>query len=95
MKLTKDDVIYLKYIGETDEENIKQIERATSKTVYHVFDSTGQKQRIGVKKAIELLGRENFLSGIARSAFHFTAYQKSNDGAYGVMFNSSALFKRC
>lgn len=42
--------------------------------------------------AIALLGREQFLSGISRSAFHTTAARETEAGKI-VLFDSSHLFK--
>lgn len=47
-------------------------------------------KKTGVKKAVEILGREKFLGGISRSAFH-SASAKETGGNY-VEFDSSALF---
>ena len=93
MKLTKKDRIFLRSIGEKDE-YFPQIEEAISKSTYTLYDfETDEIVKIGVKKAIEILGKEIFLTGIDRSAFHLTSYRESPSGHYGVSFNSSILFK--
>jgi len=86
MKLSKSDKEYLKEIGYS-EKDFSQIERATGKTDYMY-----QRKRIGQQKAVELLGRKNYLSGIARSAFHFTACRETQDGK-PVYFNSMRFFR--
>lgn len=86
MKLTKSDKEYLKEIGYS-ENDFSQIERASGKSDYMY-----QRKRIGQKKAIELLGRKGYLSGIARSAFHWTACRETPDGNL-VYFNSFRFFK--
>lgn len=92
MKLTKQDIMTLKDWGENDED-ITQIEEATSKTKFTLHDRvTGISEKIGIRKAIEILGRETFLSGIDRSAFHFTSYREDDTGRYGISFDSSRLF---
>lgn len=48
--------------------------------------------RITREKVIELLGRRQYLSGIARSAFHSTAVRETENGEF-VHFDSSKLFK--
>ena len=49
-------------------------------------------QPIPRETAIEVLGRENYLSGISRSAFHGTAARETKDGKI-VFFDSLRLFK--
>ena len=49
-------------------------------------------QPISHATAIAVLGREKFLSGISRSAFHGTAARET-DGGESVLFDSSRLFK--
>ena len=49
-------------------------------------------EKITIKGAIELLGRKNFLSGIARSAFHWDAMRETEDGRK-IFFDSSRLFR--
>ncbi len=48
---------------------------------------------ISRETAIAVLGHRQFLSGIARSAFHTTAARKTEDGRT-VLFDSSRLFKQ-
>lgn len=86
MKLTTEDKETLKEYGFPDED-ISQIEEATKKTVYEMDD-----KKISQKKAIEILGRKKYLSGISRSAFHFSAV-RDNDKGETVYFDSSKLFK--
>ena len=86
MKLNKEDKALLKEWGHL-ESDLEQIEEATRKTKYELND-----KNISTKKAIEILGREKYLSGISRSAFHWTAL-RSNDNNESVFFNSSKLFE--
>lgn len=86
MRLTNEDKKYLNGLGYTVKD-FKQIEEAMSKTVYELDD-----KRISRKKAIELLGRTMYLSGISRSAFHWSACREIADGQT-VYFDSSKLFK--
>lgn len=71
------------------ESDFQQIEQAMqkSKTTYKMDG-----KRITRDEAQTLLGRREWLSGIARSAFHFTAARKTADGKV-VLFDSSKLFK--
>ncbi len=70
------------------QEDLEQIERATDKTIY-----TYKNKRIGQQEAINLLGIEAFLSGISRSAFHFTASREVGKTGKFISFDSSRLFK--
>lgn len=85
MKLTKIDKEVLLKWG-FQEKDLQQIEEATSKTTYELNN-----EKISCKRAIEILGREEYLSGISRSAFHFSAARNSRKGET-VSFDSSKLF---
>lgn len=85
MKLTDKDKELLVKWGYV-KEDFRQIEKATTKTIYELND-----KKISCKKALEVLGREKYLSGISRSAFHYTAV-RYNDNGDEVYFNSSKLF---
>lgn len=88
MKLTNEDRAMLLDWG-YPEEDFAQIEEAfkKSKTTYELGDTS-----ISREDAIAALGRRDYLSGIARSAFHFTAARETADGKF-VYFDSSKLFK--
>lgn len=86
MKLTSKDKELLTKWGYR-KEDFNQIERATTKTEYEINN-----ERISLTEALNILGREAYLSGIARSAFHWTAYRENEKGQ-GVLFDSSKLFK--
>lgn len=90
MKLQPKEIEILHKYGYPDED-IPQIEKAISKTKYYDCDNLGHEKRISIKKAKELLGIEKFLSGVARSAFHFTSFRDYND-THGVFFDSHELF---
>ena len=87
MKLTAEDKRHLIEWGHS-ERDLAQIEEATqkSKTTYKVG-----RTYISREEAITALGRLEYLSGIARSAFHFSAARTASDGRV-VIFNSSRLF---
>lgn len=87
MKLSNNDVIYLKDLGYTDTRSLKQIETAAGQTVYIL-----EGRRISGKQAVEILGRKAYLSGISRSAFHRSAVRETENGGM-VFFDSSRLFK--
>lgn len=91
--MTTQDREYLLECGSYSESDFRQIEQAMRgrNTAY----AHGLK-RISRKEAMELLGRERYLSGISRSAFHWTAAVPVKDGdpSKGVVyFDSRRLFK--
>ena len=88
IKLTSADKALLLDWGHS-ESDFPQIEEAfkKSKTKYKL-DATP----ISREEAISLLGREQYLSGIARSSFHYTACRQTPDGKF-VYFDSSNLFR--
>ena len=77
MKLANADKNMLKEYG-YEEEDFAQIQRALDKrnTKYTTYADDGKP--ITREEAIKLLGRENFLSGLARSCFHYTAVRVVN-----------------
>ena len=64
MKLSNNDVIYLRDLGYTDTRSLKQIEKAAGQTVYTLGGG-----RISGKQAAEIWGRKAFLSGISKVPF--------------------------
>ena len=86
MYLTKKDIQTLKEWGHEDSD-IRQLNEAANKTKYEVDGES-----VSRDTAIQLLGRRCWLSGIARSAFHWTAARETEDGKT-VFFDSSALFQ--
>lgn len=87
MKLSNEDKEILRKWGHS-EDDLKQIEEATRKTVYEL----NSKEKISCQDAIKLIGRKEFLSGISRSAFHWSALRYTEDGNNFVSFDSSKLF---
>lgn len=90
MKLTREDKTILKEIGVPDSD-FSQIERAASKTNFEHYPKIGVGWKISMDKAIELLGRKSFLSGLARSAFHWSAMRETENGDT-IYFDSSKFF---
>lgn len=86
MKLTEKDKIILKEWGHSDED-FAQIERAMDKriTKYKIGNRVATREEV-----LELLGRKDYLSGLSRSAFHWTS-SKLKDNHY-ISFDSSKLF---
>lgn len=89
MKLNKADKNYLYSMG-ISVEDVRQIEECIGNTLF--YDSNDK--RISRKDAIEILGREVWLNGMARSAFHNSAYRENEDGSKSVYFDSSKYFKK-
>ena len=90
MKVSKSDKEILIGFGYT-EEDMDQIGRAMTKTVYTLCRSNGEEKRISRAEAREILGDEEYLSGISRSAFHWSS-MRGEDGNQ-VYFDSSRLVK--
>lgn len=92
MRLTEKDKQLLKEWGYS-EDDLRQIEKAIqkTKTTYETYELNNIK-KITRDEAIEILGRETYLSGICRSAFHRSACRESEKGQR-VYFNSSKLFQ--
>ena len=87
--ITKEDKAYLSELG-YPKKDIDQIEYAASHTKYiHGITS------ISATKAIEILGKNEFLSGLSRSAFHETALREPLDknDCNMVLFDSSEMFR--
>lgn len=83
MKITKEEKMYLERCG-YGRKDLAQIRE--DKTTYEM-DGTS----ITREEAVTRLGRLDYLSGIARSAFHFTAMRITEDGKV-ILFDSSRLF---
>ena len=92
MKLTKADKEIIKEFGYEDKD-FDQIERAIGKTKYSLSMVGNGVEKISAKKAMEILGRRNFLSGICRSAFHWSSVRTPDDYSCKVFFDSSRLFR--
>ena len=93
IKLTKNDVALLREWGETNDNDIKQIERCTSEkwTKYELIDYKQKiRKKISREEAIKILGREEWLSGMQRCAFHCSAARYHGDVC--VLFDSYDYF---
>ncbi len=93
MKLTNKDKKYLLSIGYS-ENDFEQIGNIAKYTKYEMFTKENESivTIITQKKAIELLGRNTFLSGLGRTAFHRTAVRYNDEGTIYVVFDSSKFF---
>lgn len=88
MKLTSEDKNILRGFG-YPEDDFEQIEKATlSKyTTYEIND-----KKVSLSEVLKVLDRIEYLSGISRSAFHWSSVRDGKNGEI-VYFNSSKLFK--
>ena len=77
------------------ESDFAQIGRAMREgiTKYTYIPEIGEERRITREEAIKRLGVREYLSGIERSAFHWTAMRETKDGRGKVYFDSSRLFR--
>lgn len=96
MKLTKKDKDYILNhvyggIEPAFNEDIQQIEEAAEKTTYSFYKGE-EEIPLSRPQVIKKIGRSGWLSGICRSAFHFTACRVADDGTE-IIFDSSGLFK--
>jgi len=73
--------------SEEDKEQIKRVLKCTKYKLCGDYTTTP----ISRKEAIEILGKEMFVSGLERSSFHWTAARTNEDKT--VLFDSSDLFK--
>lgn len=85
--LTRKDMAILREFGHNRSE-YKQITECANMCVYR----DGDGHTISYKDAIDILGRENFLSGISRAAFHWTCSRETN-GVW-ISFDCSDFFKQ-
>lgn len=95
MKLTKQDKELLASWGERSND-IAQIERASKSDILELKLEnleTGKRRKIGQKEAIKILGRETFLSGLSRAAFHYSSSRNSEDDKFRISFYCGKLFK--
>ena len=76
-------------------EDMRQLEEAADVTTYELCDADCRNviRKISRETAIRRLGRETWLSGLVRSAFHWTATRQTADGKNYIMFDSRRLFK--
>ena len=76
-------------------EDFQQIEEVaqTKYTRYMLYENGSERgKRISREETIRLLGRRVWLSGLARSAFHYTACRGPDGGTFFVIFDSRRYF---
>lgn len=81
MKLTKNDIAYLRKIGYNDND-IKEIELGD------YLYSLDFVREILLEETIRKLGRKCWLSGIARARFYACSVRRSKNGRYDIYFSS-------
>lgn len=86
MKLTEQDKLILRNWG-YPESDMKQLQRAASWCKYEGEND----ERLVAKEVISILGRETWLSGISRAAFHYSATRENNGQT--VYFDCYAMHK--
>jgi len=86
MFLEESDKKYLKEVGYIDKD-MDQIERAVAVTDFEVDGKP-----MDLVSVLRIMDRKDFLSGMGRSAFHWSAMRTAADGRE-VYFDSSKLFK--
>lgn len=80
MKLTKNDIALLVKL-DVSEEDFKQIEHSMAKTrTKYTMDQDNGPAPVEQEDVIALCGREAWLTGLVRSAFHRTASITTKDG---------------
>ena len=88
--LTNEDKTSLLLRGYT-EEDFSQIGQGLKEVELDITDNDITKgcktRKCGAKRAIEVIGREEFISGVARASFHATATRDSCDGRYKIFFD--------
>ena len=99
-KLNKSDIEFLKendYIRSNDD--LKQIQHGINIGKYTLLN-TGVETEIDIKQVIDLIGRENFLTGAGRAAFHYTACRTVEqingqllDSEIAVYFDFNKIFE--
>ncbi len=90
MRWRKEDLEKLKRDG-FDEKDIKQIRYSGKFLKLTTKLDNGKEVRLTQNKAIEILGKDTFISGMERSAFHFTS-SRSNNGVT-IFFDCSNMFR--
>lgn len=96
MVLQKQDIDILKIWGYLDSD-IPQIQKAIKVSTYELYkrlneDRSTLVMELTAKEAYRRIGREAFLSGISRSAFHWSSVRDCVNENYYVLFDSKALF---
>lgn len=88
IKLTNKDKAYFTGLGYKESEFF-HIEYALTNSIIEITDDNSKSRkarRCSAKRAIEILGRETFLTATAMADFHFPSRRYSPDGRYMINF---------
>lgn len=78
------------------QEDVKQCDDAVKQCKYIYSDENSKRHRISCKRAREVLGELEWVSGIARAAFHWSAWRNVDDSfpeKGHVEFDCASMFK--
>ena len=78
-KLTQTEIIELKDKGYSASD-LREINNAIKKTTYTLLLDKADRKEINELEALKLLGREEWLKGIVRSAFHIETIRTGLNG---------------
>lgn len=76
--------------GGVKEEELAQIQEGIDNVVITLYEPNNwwyKPKKIGIRKAIELAGKEDFLWSMHRAAFHWTSATESLDGRWEIGFD--------
>lgn len=90
MQMTDSDRQFFLRVGHP-ETDLPQLSRAM-RDVRLTISNGSEEKPISASEAIKVLGRETFLSGISRAAFHCSCGRTSSDGQY-IAFSLSHWWK--
>ena len=91
MKVSQKDKRYLlSAYNFFDNRDLEQIERQAAEVRYYYND-----KRISRKEAINLLGREKFLSGLGRCVFHWDAVRLTPTGEEVYFDITQSYLRKC
>lgn len=88
--LNRDDRLALQGKG-FSAKDIGEIDFVARRTKYYLLLGGDARKRISMTEAIDVLGRERWLSGLSRSTFHWTSVRSSDDGEE-VLFDSTEAY---
>ena len=88
MKLTKQDVAYLKEQYHEDDANISQIRRSVIRIEQSANVYGTEPKRITHEEARQLLGDKRYLGAIDRCIFHRTAASPIDDSNHALFFEN-------
>lgn len=71
---------------------INRIQEPNGFSRWSVSDYTDGREKVGMRYAMEVLGRHQFLASLARSCFHYTSRANSADGR-SIGFDSYKFFE--